>query len=62
VFTISRFSKSSDVTLTVEKSTDLKTWELLETTATVDSDTQLVLISNSTVSEYPCFLRIKAKD
>ena len=62
VFTISRFSKSSDVTLTVEKSTDLKTWELLETTATIDSDTQLVLISNSTVSEYPCFLRIKAKD
>lgn len=62
VFTISRLSKSSDVTLSVEKSSDMKIWAPLPTTAATDSATMLVLVSDSAINTFPCFLRIKAED
>ncbi|MDA1066022.1 MAG: chitobiase/beta-hexosaminidase C-terminal domain-containing protein [Verrucomicrobia bacterium] len=62
VFTISRFAKSADVTLSIEKSTDMKTWDPLPTTPTTDSATMLVLVSDSAINTFPCFLRIRAKD
>jgi hypothetical protein len=60
VFRISRLSKSEDVTLSIEKSPDMKMWTALPTTTTSDTDTLLVLTSNETIKKYPCFLRIIA--
>jgi hypothetical protein len=60
VFKIHRLSKSADVTISIEKSVNLKDWELLETTATMDTETLLELTSNAVISTYPCFLQVKA--
>jgi len=62
VFTIPRFSKSADVFLVVEKSPDLENWQVMTTSATTDSDTLLVLVTDDPILFVPCFLRIKAEE
>lgn len=62
VFTIHRLSKSEDVALSIEKSTNLVDWTPWATTVTMDTNTLLVLTSGAAVEENPCFLRIKAEE
>ena len=60
VFKISRLSKSGDVALSIEKSSNLKDWTFLATTITSDTDTMLELTSEEALAFVPCFLRVKA--
>lgn len=60
VFKISRLSKSGDVALSIEKSSNLKDWTVLATTITSDTDTMLELTSDEALAFVPCFLRVKA--
>lgn len=62
VITINRFEKSDDVTFTVEQSSNMKDWEPLSMTTSIDSETLLILVSDSAIDSYPFFVRIKAED
>jgi hypothetical protein len=60
VFKISRLSKSDDVALSIEKSSNLKDWTVLETEITDETEEMLILTSDEALAFVPCFLRVKA--
>jgi len=62
VFIIHRLSKSTDVTISIEKSTDMINWQPISTTMGTNSNTLLRLTTVPVIDTYPCFLRIKAED